>query len=62
VATYEVLKKDYVFQTLDKGAEVIICDFNALRMVDCNDLSVAAIKGFIVKPTAIFYKKVVTDE
>ena len=62
MVTYEVLKNQYVFENLDKGAEVIICDFAALRMVNCNDISVGTIKNFASKETTVFYKKVVKDE
>ena len=62
MAKYELLKSEYVIQTLEKGAEVIICDFPTMRMINCSGLTVGAILSFAAKDTTVFYKKVVTDE
>lgn len=60
--TFEVLKNNYVLETLEKGTEVIACDFATMRMINCKDLTVGAIMGFAEKPTTVFYKKVITNE
>ena len=59
---YELLKNEYVMETLEKGTEVIICDFPTMRMINCNGLTVGAILSFSAKNTTVFYKKVVTNE
>ncbi len=62
MAKYEVLKSEFVLQTLEKGTDVIICDFPTMRMISCNGLTVGAILAFAAKETTVFYKKVVADE
>ena len=59
--TYTELKKEYVIETLGKGATVIMCDFNTMRMVDCGDMTVNSIKAFIEKPETKFYKVVASE-
>lgn len=62
MATYEVIKSEHVLQSIEKGSEVIICDFPTMRMISCNGLTVGAILSFAAKETTVFYKKVVTNE
>lgn len=54
--TYEVLKKDYVFETLGKGNEVIICDFSSLEMKNCESLRVGQIQTLLGKDSTVCYK------
>lgn len=56
--SFEVLKKEYVIQTLAKGTRVIMCDFDTMRMSECDVMTVAAISAFIAKPNTVFYKEV----
>ena len=58
---YTELKKEYVIETLGKGARVIMCDFATMRMLECVELSVAAVNSFIEKPETKFFK-VTTNE
>lgn len=55
---YTELKKDYVIQTLAKGEKVILCDFDTMRMSNCDDMTVGAINSFIAKTNTVFYKAV----
>ena len=56
---YEVLKAEYVFQTLAKGDRVIVCDFSTMNMKDCEGLTVGQINNYIAKTeSAVFYKAV----
>jgi len=56
--TYTELKKDYVIETLAKGAVVIVCDFSTMRMLDCTEMTVNAILAFIEKAETVFFKGV----
>lgn len=62
---YEVLKKEFVIESLGKGVEVIVCDFSTMRMSDCNNMTVGTINAFITQENTVFYKvvnKVVENE
>ena len=53
---YAELKKEYVIETLGKGARVIMCDFATMRMLECRELTVVAINSFLEKPDTKFFK------
>ena len=53
---YEVIKKEYVIETLGKGNTVIACDFDTMRMVNCENMTINAIKSFIARDNTVFYK------
>lgn len=55
---YELVKKEYVIETLAKGNDVILCDFSTMKMVSCGSLTVNAIVSYIEKDTTVFYKVV----
>lgn len=59
--SYEVIKKDYVIQSLAKGDKVILCDFDTMRMSNCDDMTVGAINTFIEKKNTVFYKAVASE-
>ena len=56
--TYTELKKEYVIETIAKGSTVIVCDFAAYRMMDCVNMTVAGIQGYIENPDTKFFKAV----
>jgi hypothetical protein len=58
---YEVIKKEYVIETLGKGIDVIICDFETMKMLDCKGLIIDSIRYYIEKPNTVFYKAVVNE-
>jgi hypothetical protein len=60
--TYTELKKSYVFQTLDGGAKVVLCDFATLRMMDCSTMTVGAIQALMEREDVIFYKGVANEQ
>ena len=60
--SYEVLKAEYVFQTLAKGDKVIACDFATMTMKNCEDLTVKQINSYIEKGTAVVFYKAVSNE
>ena len=53
---YTELKKEYVIETLGKGARVIMCDFSTMRVLECVELSVEAINSLIEEPDTKFFK------
>ena len=59
--SYTELKKEYVIENLGKGNKVIMCDFSTMRMVDCAEMTVAAINSFIDKSETKFFKEVVNE-
>lgn len=58
---YELLKKEYVIETLAKGTEVIVCDFKTMRMCNCSEMTVKNINSFIDNASAVFYKVVANE-
>lgn len=59
--TYTELKKEYVIETLGKGAKVILCDFATMRMLDCGDMTINTIQSFIDKADTKFFKAVANE-
>lgn len=57
---YEVLKAQYVVETLGKGTDVIVCDFKAMKIIDCMDMTIRTINSYIADGDVVFYK--VTEE
>jgi hypothetical protein len=58
---YEVLKKEYVIETLGKGTKVLVVDFQTMRVLDCSELTVNTINFYIGKDDTVFYKVVVNE-
>lgn len=56
--TYTEINKDKVIDTIGADVKVVICDFDTLRMMDCNSMSIAAINSFISKDNTKFFKGV----
>ena len=49
------LKKEFVIQTIAKGTRVVMCDFKAMRIIDCKDMTVGQINNSIAKDTSKFF-------
>lgn len=58
---YTELKKEYVIETLGGGSEVIVCDFQSMRIANCSELIVREIQSLIAKPETKFFKVVVNE-
>lgn len=58
---YVEISKDAVFAELGTDAELIVCDFDTLRMMDCNDMNISAINSFLSKKNTKFYKGVADE-
>ena len=59
--TYKEINKNEVIECIGAEIKVIICDFDTLRMMDCNSMSISAINSFIAKANTVFYKVVVNE-
>ena len=53
---YEIVKKEFVFDSLGTGYQVLICDFDTMRMLDCDQMTVNAIQSFREKENIVFYR------
>lgn len=60
--SYEVLKKEYVIQTIAKGDTVVVCDFDTMRIMNCADMTVKSINSFIAQNNTVFYKGIVNEQ
>lgn len=45
--TYTAIDSKYVIEKLGKGVPVLLCDFTAMRVMDCNAMTVGAVNSFI---------------
>lgn len=53
---YELVNKEKVIEEINKGVELWCVDIPTLRTMACSEMSLQAIKGFIVKPETMFFK------
>ena len=58
---YELIEKDNVLAELNKGSVMYVVDFPTLRVMECANMTLAAISGFIDKPEALFFKVVASE-
>ena len=54
--SYSETKKDYVLESLGKGYSVVLADFQAMKMLDCGNLTVNAINSYMARNDVKFYK------
>jgi hypothetical protein len=59
--TYEVLKKEYAIETLAKGNEVLVVDFQTMRVMSCLEMTVNMINYYKDKDDTVFYKVVINE-
>lgn len=55
---YVEIDKNSILSEIGGAEQVIICDFDTLRMMDCKNMNMSAIKSFMAKDNAKFYKGV----
>lgn len=53
---YELVSKDKVIEEINRGVDLWCVDIPTLRTMACSDMSLQAIKGFIVKQETMFFK------
>ncbi len=47
MATYTGVDGKYVIEKLGKGEKILLCELGTKRIMDCEDMTVAAIKSFV---------------
>lgn len=60
--TYNELYAENVFDNLETGNKVIMCDFPALSMVDCTTLKVSQLQYYISKDGIKFFREIVSND
>lgn len=55
---YEQIEKADVLTELNGGSEMYAVDIPTQRVMDCADMTLSAVKSFIDKPGAMFFKRV----
>lgn len=55
---YELVSKENVLEVLNNGSEVYCVDIPTGRVMECANMTLSAVKSFIDKPEAMFFKVV----
>ena len=55
---YVQIKKEDVLEVLNNGSEVYCVDIPTARVMECTNMTLSAVKSFIDKPEAMFFKVV----
>ena len=58
---YTAVDGKYVIEKLGKGAQVYLCDFAGMRIMDCNTMTVGAINSFIPRTDCKWYTATETE-
>lgn len=58
---YELVEKENVLTELNKASVMYVVDFATLRVMECANMTLSAVKSFIEKPEAMFFKVVSND-
>ena len=58
---YELIAKEEVLTTLNSGAPMYVVDIPTQRVMECANMTLSAVKSFIDKPEAMFFKAVVNE-
>ena len=53
---YELVEKDNVLKELNDGYVMYVVDFPTLRVMECANMTLSAVKSFIDKAEAMFFK------
>ena len=59
---YEQIKKEDVLEELNNGSDLYCVDIPTARVMQCTDMRLSAIKGFIDKPETMFFKAVANGQ
>lgn len=59
--SYTQVKKDDVLKELDNGATLYAVDIPTQRVMECAYMTLSAVKSFIDKPEAMFFKAVADE-
>lgn len=55
---YEQVARELVLSEMNSGAVMYVVDIPTYRVMECANLTLAAVKSFIDKPEAMFFKVV----
>lgn len=58
---YELVEKENVLTELNKATVMYVVDFATLRVMECANMTLSAVKSFIEKPEALFFKVVASE-
>lgn len=55
---YELVLKENVLTELNSGSPMYVVDIPTARVMECANMTLSAVKSFIDKPEAMFFKEV----
>lgn len=55
---YEQVARELVLSEMNSGAVMYVVDIPTYRVMECANMTLAAVKSFIDKPEAMFFKVV----
>lgn len=55
---YEKVEKENVLEEMSNNSGMVLVDFATKRILDCDEMMLNAIRSFIDKTEAVFFKKV----
>lgn len=55
---YEKVEKNEVLEEMNNGAEMWVVDFSTRRVMECGEMLISAVRSFVDKDEAMFFKKV----
>lgn len=58
---YEQVEKENVLSELNNGVAMYIVDIPTARVMQCANMTLSAVKSFIDKPEAMFFKAVTNE-
>ena len=58
---YELVEKDNVLTELNNGYVMYVVDIPTLRVMECANMTLSAVKSFIDKDEAMFFKAVANE-
>lgn len=58
---YELVEKEDVITELNAGAKLYVVDIPTFRVMECQYMTLQAVKSFIDKPSSMFFKEVANE-
>lgn len=55
---FELVNKENVLTELNSGSVMYVVDIPTQRVMECSNMTLSAVKSFIDKPEAMFFKEV----
>ncbi len=59
---YNEIYAENVFDNLESGNKVIMCDFPALSMIDCVTLKVSQLQYYVTKEGVKFFREILVND